>query len=223
MSRPEPNFTFGPTSGYGRQHTLHRGWLHLLARIVVLVLFMVAIVLLMKDANAGTLRTAVINDPASATAQDVKLLIRDDLEVYLRGGVSALGWSMHRVTPTQLVVDFRANEVAASRKYLDGSDIVISGTVRMVTVTLNTPRIDLGGVSAFMRTSDDWLASLKPGQRVTVVCRRVRQVLGMVGAYDCESRTPYVQRMVEAYFHSMHGLAQGGDPMAAKLLAIASR
>lgn len=201
-----------------------REWLRLLGRIVVFVLFMVAIVTLMREANAaGTVRSAVVNDPASATARDVKPLIRDDLEVYLRGGVSSLGWSMHRVVPSQLLVDFRTNEVAATRLYLAGSDIAITGTVRLVTMTLNTPRIELGGVSAFMRQADDWLASLKPGQRVTVVCRRARQVLGMVGAYDCEPRDVYVQRMTDAYFYSLHGLAKGGDKMAAKLLEIASR
>jgi hypothetical protein len=223
MERPESNFTFGPSSGYGLKRADYRGWWRLIGRIAVLVLATIFGAMLLRPAHAGTVRSAVVNDPASARAQDVKPLIRDDLETYLDGGRSVLGWNMLRVTPTQLVVDFRANEVAASRQYLGGPDLVITGTVRLVTVTLNTPRIELGGVSAFMRTSDDWLASLKPGQRVTVVCRRARQVIGMVGAYDCERRATYVQRMTDAYFYSMHGLAQGGDKMAAKLLEIASR
>lgn len=178
---------------------------------------------MLSVAHAGTVRAAVVNDPASARAQDVKPLIRDDLETYLDGGHSALGWNMARVKPAQLQHAFHVNEVAAARQYVGGPDLVITGTVRLVTITLNTPRIDFGGVSAFMRTSDDWLASLKPGQRVTVVCRRARQVLGMVGAYDCEQRATYVRRMVDAYFYSMHGLAKGGDKMAAKLLEIAAR
>lgn len=174
-------------------------------------------------AHAGPVRSAVVNDPASARAQDVKPLISDDLETYLDGGRSVLGWNMQRVTPAFLTNAFRANEVAATREYVGGPDIVITGTVRSITLTFNTPRIDIGGVSAFMRQSDDWLASLKPGQRVTVACRRARQVLHMVGAYDCEPRETYVRRMVEAYFYSMHGLAKGGDKMAAKLIEIASK
>ena len=226
MRHPESDFTFGPSSGYGTRRPDRSGWLRLVARIALLVLATVFGAILLHPSPshaAGTVRSAVVNDPASATAQDVKPLIRDDLETYLAGGRSALGWNMTLVTATQLLVDFRANEVAASRQYLGGPDIIITGTVRLVTVTLNTPRIELGGVSAFMRQSDDWLASLKPGQRVTVACPRARQVLGMVGAYDCEPREAYVRRMVDAYFYSMHGLAQSGDKMAAKLLEIAAR
>lgn len=229
MERPESNFSFSATSGYGRRQSSpvrewFNFWLHIAMAVALGVVFFFVIASLsglFNVAHAGPVRSAVVNDPTSATAQDVKPLIRDDLETYLDGGRSVLGWNMQRVTPTKLVVDFRANEVAAARQYVGGPDLVITGTVRLVTLTLNTPRIELGGVSAFMRTSDDWLASLKPGQRVTVACRRARQVLGMVGAYDCEPREAYVRRMTEAYFYSMHGLAQGGDKWAAKLLEIA--
>jgi len=198
-------------------------WATALRWAVVTLVVLIVVFGLGRMAFAGTVRQAVVNDPASARAADVKPLIADDLQTYLDGGKAALGWSMHRVTSDKLASDMRTNELAARRTYSE-SDVVITGTVHRVGVSLETPRVDLSGfVSAFVKGHDDWLATLKPGQRVTIACQRVRIVLGMVGAYECAPRAAYVQRMVNSYFYSMHGLAQRGDKMAAKLLEIASR
>lgn len=165
-----------------------------------------------------------VGDPAPVRPADVKPLIRDDIATHLDGGESALGWTMHVVTAARLQSDFAANEVAAQRKYGDGADIIVTSTVRSVSITINRPTVNLAPtVPAMMKPGhEDWLATLRPGQRVQVACRRVRQVVGMVGLFDCEPRATYLTRMTDVYFYSMAGLAKQGDPMAARLHRIAN-
>lgn len=169
-----------------------------------------------------------VPDPVNLKAKDIRPLIADDIATYLDRGESAVPWSMHRVTAQRLAEDFAQNEVAAQRQYGDGSDIIITGTVRSVSVTINKPMVNLVAgqfrqVPALMKPGhDDWLATIKPGQKVQVACRRVRAVLGMAGAFDCEPRAAYVTRMTDVYFYSLHGLAKQGDPLAVKLYRIAS-
>lgn len=169
-----------------------------------------------------------IGDPVSLKAKDVRPLIAEDITTYMDGGESALGWTMHVTTAAKLQDAFLANEVAATRQYGDGADIIVSSTVRSVSVTINKPTVNLAAgpyrqVPAVMKAGhEDWLATLKPAQRVQVVCRRARQAIGMVGVFDCEPRAAYVARMTDVYFFSMAGMAKQGDKMAARLYRIAS-
>lgn len=199
-------------------------WSCLWLRMALVVLFGVLVGLLyMSRASA---QTAMVNEPTCKRCADVRPFVRADMAAYLDGKTSYLGWSMHRVTAAQLASEYRANEVAAQRKYGDDSTIVIAGRVQQVAITFETPRIMLDGmVNAFMvkGAHDDWLATLKPGQQVQVACRRVRSALSLVGGHQCEPRDAYVAKMVELYFYSMAGLAKQGDTYAAYLLAEAGK
>jgi hypothetical protein len=190
--------------------------------IVSAALYLLTIAVVVRAADRP------VGDPVNLKAKDIRPLIAEDIETYLDRGESAVGWSMHRVTAQRLADDFATNEVAATRQYGDGSDIVISGAVRSVSVTINKPTVNLAAgqfrsVPAMMKPGhDEWLASLKPGQRVQVACRRARAVLSMVGAFECEPRAAYVTRMTDVYFYSLAGLAKQGDKLAVKLYRIAS-
>lgn len=186
------------------------GWSRLWFRIALAIGFGIAVGLLMSP---------------RANAADLRALVAEDLETHLAGGAAFIPWAQHRVTAMQLHRDYSANEVAADQRYADGPDIVVSGEVRSVDKTFNRSAVRIVAgpyayVSAFTPGQDAWLATLNPGDKVTLACRRVRRVVGLVGLYDCEPRAAYVRRMTQSYIESLPGMAKRGDTVAQKLMAV---
>jgi hypothetical protein len=148
-----------------------------------------------------------------AHAQTASQLVRDDLETYLDGGSSALGWQQLVTTARELQAAYAGNEVAAGIKYGTGADIVVSGTVQRVAmgyVALSAGERPWLRVLAY-DLPEQWVAGLTPGQRVRIACRTVRKTIVDPALRQCEPLAAYVERMVAQYVRELPRLAAAGN------------
>ncbi len=148
----------------------------------------------------------------SAYAQTAPQLVRDDLQTYLDGGDSALGWRQIVTTAGQLQRAYSENEIAAGERYAFGPDIVVSGTVRQVSERA----VILEGADRFvnprlMDMPPAWAVTLAPGQRIRVACKTVRKVGAWPVLQQCEPLGDYIERMVAAYTRALPRLVAQGD------------
>lgn len=100
------------------------------------------------------------------------------------------------VTAAELYSAFDKNEVAAQKRY-GGQVLAVTGVIEDITLDLtNDPVVRLAGgngplasVSAhFPKDATDATASLEKRQKVTVVCGKVSEVMGMPQLNDCKLR-----------------------------------
>lgn len=151
---------------------------------------------------------------AAAHAQTAPELVRDDLQTYLDGGSSALGWQQLVTTARELQAAYAGNEVAAGIKYGTGADIVVSGAVQRVAE--GYVALDAVPMRPWLRVlaydlPEQWAAGVTPGQRVRVVCRTVRKAVTGPALRQCEPLAAYVERMVAQYVRELPRLAAAGD------------
>lgn len=97
-----------------------------------------------------------------------------------------------KVTSAELARAYEANEAAAQQKYGDQA-LEISGTVTAVTLDFaDNPVIQLNGINdiigvqaALADASKAQAANVKKGQKVTLTCEKVSEVIGMPMLANC--------------------------------------
>lgn len=175
---------------------------------------------------AVALTAACVFAQAPAITKDnARALIADDFKAYLAGKPSALGWKAAVVTARDLQRAYDANEVAADRQYATAPSLSVTASVRAIDKTIgDTAVLQLQGTNAYFGPAvymadgyEDWLATLKKGDRVALGCLKVRRQLTLVRLYDCMPQAVYIERAVNGYVYSLPQRVKAGDTRAAAI------
>lgn len=97
-----------------------------------------------------------------------------------------------KVTARELAAAYEANEVAAQKKY-GGQRLEVTGVVTGVDLDLlDNPVLKLAGVNEFLpaqatftKDYSDKLGELSKGQKVTITCERLSEVISAPMLNDC--------------------------------------
>ena len=183
----------------------------------LIIAFIVALITYASPACAQQMPTGKLSE------QQVKELVKDDLMAHLDGAESALGWKQILTTAPRLQAAYDANEVAADKKFANGPDIFLTGIVVSIDKTIGDKAVLnlYGGTNPYVgpRTfilpgNEDWLAGLRKGNNVALVCDRVRRILANLALHDCLPKPVYVELMVTNYMRDLPKLARQGNEMA---------
>lgn len=161
------------------------------------------------------------------TKDNARALIADDFKAYIAGKPSALGWKAAVVTARDLHAAYDANEVAADKRYATAPSLSVTGTVRAIDKTIgDTALLRLNGTNPYFGPAavmadgyEDWLGTLKRGDRVALGCLKVRRSLTLVQLYDCMPQAVYIERAVTGYVQSLPRRVKEGDTRAAAIYA----
>lgn len=96
------------------------------------------------------------------------------------------------VTSRQLARDFADNEVAAKAKY-DGKVLAVTGTIQSIELDFaDDPVVILDGTDEFTsvhagfdKSEVEQTSTLKKGQKLTVTCSEINEVMGSPMLGDC--------------------------------------
>ena len=162
-------------------------------------------------------------------------MIQNEMDVLTQGGETILtrsagGETVVAVTADKLQRDYDKNEVAADMQYRK-KRVAVRGRVASIDRGFGESySLALrGGTNSFMRPRaamadghEEYLAGLKKGNSVTLVCKGQGMLMGSASLSDCEPSDTWVQAAVQEWLAELPGKAREAYRPALRLMTLAT-
>lgn len=133
----------------------------------------------------------------------INSLVMDDLDVAKDGGDALLLDDIQKVTSIHLSKEYQDNEVMGDEKYRDKNIVVTSKVLGIKKDATDTPYVELQGSDIFSsplayfgeKETTSTIATLKKGEKITLVCTPKGLVLGSVILKKCERIETYYEKL----------------------------